>query len=110
MPKVALFNQDGTEAGDLELNESVFGIEPNNHVIHEVVVMQRAAKRQGTHAVKTDRKFVVVAESLGDKKEPVEHVKVQSDHLNGSAEELFLARQRLEITNINYLKRYVNWL
>ncbi len=52
MPKVALFNQDGTEAGDLELNESVFGIEPNNHVVHEVIIMQRAAKRQGTHAVK----------------------------------------------------------
>lgn len=52
MPKVALFNQDGTEAGDVELNQSVFGIEPNNHVIHEVVLMQRAAKRQGNHAVK----------------------------------------------------------
>lgn len=52
MPKVALFNQDGTEAGNVELNESVFGIEPNNHVIHEVIIMQRAAKRQGTHAVK----------------------------------------------------------
>lgn len=52
MPKVALFNQDGTEAGDLQLNESVFGIEPNNHVIHQVVVMQQAAKRQATHAVK----------------------------------------------------------
>ena len=52
VPKVALFNQDGTEAGDLELNETVFGIEPNNHVIHEVVLMQRAAKRQGNHAVK----------------------------------------------------------
>jgi len=52
VPKVALFNQDGTETGDLELNESVFGIEPNNHVIHEVVLMQRAAKRQGNHAVK----------------------------------------------------------
>ena len=52
MPKVALFNQDGTEAGDLQLNESVFGIEPNNHVIHQVVVMQQSAKRQGTHAVK----------------------------------------------------------
>ncbi len=52
MPKIALLNQDGTEAGDLELNESVFGIEPNNHVIHEAVVMQRAAKRQGNHAVK----------------------------------------------------------
>jgi len=52
VPKVALFNQDGTEAGDLQLNESVFGIEPNNHVIHQVVVMQQSAKRQGTHAVK----------------------------------------------------------
>ena len=52
VPKVALFNQDGTEAGDLELNESVFGIEPNTHVVHEAVLMQRAAKRQGNHAVK----------------------------------------------------------
>lgn len=52
MPKVALLNQDGTEAGDVELNASVFGIEPNNHVIHQVIIMQRAAKRQGTHAVK----------------------------------------------------------
>ena len=52
MPKVALFNQDGTEAGDVELNEAVFGIEPNNHVIHQAVIMQRAAKRQGNHAVK----------------------------------------------------------
>lgn len=52
MPKVALFNQDGTEAGDIELHESVFGIEPNNHVINEAVLMQRAAKRQGNHAVK----------------------------------------------------------
>jgi len=52
VPKVALFNQDGTEAGDVELNEAVFGIEPNNHVIHQAVIMQRAAKRQGNHAVK----------------------------------------------------------
>ena len=52
VPKVALFNQDGTEAGNIELNETVFGIEPNNHVIHQAVVMQRAAKRQGNHAVK----------------------------------------------------------
>lgn len=52
MPKVVLYKQDGTEAGDVELNDSVFGIEPNEHVIHEAVVMQRAAKRQGTHAVK----------------------------------------------------------
>ena len=52
MPKVALYKQDGTQAGDIELSEAVFGIEPNNHVIHQAVIMQRAAKRQGTHAVK----------------------------------------------------------
>jgi len=52
MPKVALLKQDGSNAGDIELNESVFGIEPNTHVLHEAVVMQRASMRQGTHAVK----------------------------------------------------------
>lgn len=52
MPEVKLFNQDGSEAGNVALEDAVFGIEPNEHVIHEVVVMQRAAKRQGTHAVK----------------------------------------------------------
>lgn len=56
VPKVVLYKQDGTEAGDVELNDSVFGIEPNEHVIHEAVVMQRAAKRQGTHAVKNRSK------------------------------------------------------
>src|SRR5699024_6269223 len=43
---------DGSETGDIELNEAVFGVEPNNHIMKEVVLMQRAAKRQGTHAVK----------------------------------------------------------
>ncbi|APC46812.1 50S ribosomal protein L4 [Virgibacillus halodenitrificans] len=52
MPKVALLKQDGSQAGDMELNDSVFGIEPNTHVLHEAVVMQRASMRQGTHAVK----------------------------------------------------------
>src|SRR5690625_7214462 len=52
MPKVALYKQDGSQVGDVELNESVFGIEPNEHVLHEAVVMQRASVRQGTHAVK----------------------------------------------------------
>ncbi|WP_339217505.1 50S ribosomal protein L4 [Ornithinibacillus sp. FSL M8-0202] len=52
MPKVALFKQDGSQAGEIELNASVFGIEPNTHVLHEAVVMQRASMRQGTHAVK----------------------------------------------------------
>src|SRR5699024_2389672 len=40
------------QAGDVELNESVFGIEPNTHVLNEAVLKQRASLRQGTHAVK----------------------------------------------------------
>lgn len=56
MPEVKVFNQDGSEAGSIQLEDAVFGIEPNEHVVHEVVVMQRAAKRQGTHAVKNRSK------------------------------------------------------
>ena len=52
MPKVTLFKQDGSKNGDVELNETVFGIEPNNNVIFDAVLMQRASMRQGTHAVK----------------------------------------------------------
>lgn len=52
MPKVALFKQDGTQAGDIELNESVFGIEPNKSVLFDAVIMQQASQRQGTHDVK----------------------------------------------------------
>ncbi|MED4883711.1 50S ribosomal protein L4 [Bacillus smithii] len=52
MPKVALYNQSGTQVGDIELNDSIFGITPNEHVLHEAVLMQRASLRQGTHKVK----------------------------------------------------------
>ncbi|MFQ3546425.1 50S ribosomal protein L4 [Halobacillus rhizosphaerae] len=52
MPKVALLNQSGSNVGDIELNDTVFGIEPNTHVLHETVLMQRASLRQGTHKVK----------------------------------------------------------
>ncbi|MFJ8259693.1 50S ribosomal protein L4 [Peribacillus asahii] len=52
MPKVTLFNQAGSQVGDIELNDSVFGIDPNNHVLFEAIVMQRASLRQGTHKVK----------------------------------------------------------
>ncbi|QHS23942.1 50S ribosomal protein L4 [Virgibacillus sp. MSP4-1] len=52
MPKVALYKQDGSNAGDVELVEAVFGIEPNTHVLHEAVQSQQASLRQGTHKVK----------------------------------------------------------
>ncbi|KZE71979.1 50S ribosomal protein L4 [Paenibacillus polymyxa] len=52
MPKVALFNISGSQVGEIELNDGVFGIEPNKHVLHDAVVMQLASLRQGTHKVK----------------------------------------------------------
>ncbi|WP_078543145.1 50S ribosomal protein L4 [Litchfieldia alkalitelluris] len=52
MPKVALYNQNGSTVGEIELNDSVFGIEPNQHVLFDAVVMQRASLRQGTHKTK----------------------------------------------------------
>ena len=52
MAKVSLFKQDGSQAGEVTLNDSVFGIEPNESVVFDVVISQRASLRQGTHTHK----------------------------------------------------------
>lgn len=49
---VALYKQDGSQNGSVELNADVFGIEPNENVVFDAVLRQRASLRQGTHAVK----------------------------------------------------------
>ena len=67
MTKVVLFKQDGSNAGDIELNDSVFGVEPNNNVITDAVLMQRASMRQGTHAVKNRSAVSGGGKSLGVK-------------------------------------------
>lgn len=53
MPKVALYNVQGSQVGEIELNDEVFGVEPNESVVHEAVVMQMASWRQGTHCTKS---------------------------------------------------------
>ncbi|MGE5372736.1 MAG: 50S ribosomal protein L4 [Solirubrobacterales bacterium] len=52
MPKVAVYNMGGDQVGEIELNESVFGIEPNEAAVHQVVRAQLAARRAGTSKVK----------------------------------------------------------
>ena len=52
MLKVAVYNQESKQVKDTELNELVFGIEPNNQAIFDMVLLQRASWRQGTHKVK----------------------------------------------------------
>ncbi|KRM13372.1 50S ribosomal protein L4 [Paucilactobacillus suebicus] len=49
---VALYKQDGSQNGTVDLNADVFGIEPNQNAIYDAVLRQRASLRQGTHAVK----------------------------------------------------------
>ena len=52
MPKVAVYNVSGSEVGEIELSEAIFGIEPHVHVLHSAVVMQQASLRAGTHKTK----------------------------------------------------------
>ncbi|HEV5357522.1 TPA: 50S ribosomal protein L4 [Streptococcus pneumoniae] len=52
MANVTLFDQTGKEAGQVVLSDAVFGIEPNESVVFDVIISQRASLRQGTHAVK----------------------------------------------------------
>lgn len=52
MAKVSLFNQAGSSVGEIELNDKVFGIEPNESVLFEAIISQRASLRQGNHKVK----------------------------------------------------------
>ncbi len=53
MATVAVYNTEGKEVDKLELNDSVFGVEINEHLVHMAVVSQMANKRQGTQSAKT---------------------------------------------------------
>ena len=53
MSNVSVYNMEGKEVGTLELNDAVFGVEVNEHLVHLAVVRQLANKRQGTQKAKT---------------------------------------------------------
>ena len=53
MANVSVFNMEGKEVGTIELNDSIFGVEVNEHLVHMAVVAQLANKRQGTQSAKT---------------------------------------------------------
>ena len=53
MANVAVYNIEGKEVGTIELNDAVFGVEVNDHLVHMAVVNQLANKRQGTQKAKT---------------------------------------------------------
>ena len=53
MANVTVYNIEGKKVGTLELNDAVFGVEINDHLVHMAVVQQLANKRQGTQSAKT---------------------------------------------------------
>ena len=53
MPKVDVYDINGKKVSDVELNEKIFGIEPNENIVHEVLVNYLANQRQGTQSTKT---------------------------------------------------------
>ena len=53
MANVSVYNMEGKEVGTMELNDAVFGVEVNEHLVHLAVVRQLANKRQGTQKAKT---------------------------------------------------------
>ena len=53
MANVSVYNMEGKEVGQIELNDSIFAVEVNEHLVHMAVVAQLANKRQGTQSAKT---------------------------------------------------------
>ena len=53
MASVSVYNMEGNEVGTIELNDAVFGVDVNEHLVHMAVVAQLANKRQGTQKAKT---------------------------------------------------------
>ena len=74
MANVSVFNLEGNEVGTLELNDAVFGVEVNEHLVHMAVVAQLANKRQGTQKAKTR------SEVSGGGKKPWRHVAEVLEH------------------------------
>ena len=53
MANVAVYNMEGNEVGRLDLNDAIFGVEVNEHLVHMAVLQQLANNRQGTQKAKT---------------------------------------------------------
>ena len=87
MANVAVYNMEGNEVGTLELNDAVFGVEMNEHLVHLAVVSQLANKRQ-----RPAPKYLAEEESPGDRKVPVMQDRVQPELLSGPAAVWYLLR------------------
>mgnify|MGYP000102065012 CR=1 FL=1 len=85
MANVSVYNMEGKEVGTMELNDAVFGVEVNEHLVHMAVVQQLANNRQGTQKAKTRSEVSGGGRKPGDRREPVMQDRVQPDLPSGQA-------------------------
>ena len=105
MANVSVYNMEGNEVGKMDLNDAVFGVEVNEHLVHMAVVAQLANNRQGTQKAKPVLRYLVAAENRGDRKEPDMHVRVQPELRSGPAAVSYSLRLREIIQSDSTRKR-----
>ncbi|ABF35100.1 LSU ribosomal protein L1E (L4P) [Streptococcus pyogenes MGAS2096] len=106
MANVKLFDQTGKEVSSVELNDAIFGIEPNESVVFDVVISQRASFAKVLMRLKTVQQYQVVDVNHGVKKELDALVKVLSAHHNGVV--VVLSLDQLPVhTDTNFHKKFV---
>ena len=100
MAKVSVYNIEGKEVDTIELNDAVFGVEVNEHLVHMAVVNQLANNRQGTQKAKTRSEVSGGGrkpwrqKGTGDRKEQATQDRVQQELRSGQAAALYSLRFR----------------
>ena len=85
MANVSVYNIEGKEVGSIELNDAVFGVEVNEHLVHMAVVNQLANNRQGTQSAKTRSEVSGGGRKPGDRRELVMQDRVLQELHSGQA-------------------------
>ena len=83
MANVSVYNMEGKEVGTIDLNDAVFGVEVNEHLVHMAVVQRLQTIVREHRKRKLVLKYPVAEENLGDRKEPVMQDRVRQDLLSG---------------------------
>ena len=97
MANVSVYNIEGKEVGTIELNDAVFGVEVNEHLVHMAVVSQLAKTVREHRVLRLVQRFVAAEESHGSRREQVMQDRVPSELHSGRAAALYSLRSQ-EIT------------
>ena len=85
MAKVSVYNIEGNQVGEMELNDAIFGVEVNNHLVHMAVVNHLASNVREHRVQKLVLKFPAAERNLGDRREQVMQDRVRTRAPSGQA-------------------------